>query len=603
MKLKVEQKAKITSRGNYEISFSTKELHNLYLAKKYDKLSEKFFDILTYFWNTTYLEMDEGEKNNINAFIKTFLTLFTDPHYIIAPVYAETFVNFSYIISNIVAMSSYKNTDEFLETLNYKKNKSEFYKFLTLYSARNTIKVDYDSFSGIDPHLFSLWYSNYCSLASYPCELMNDNLINHINNMNDKLAFTLHSIYCPYFITTYYYPDKERQVRETLNKLTQNTLKNIHIKNTPQKNKIAILSANWRNAHVVHQSCSEYINALKDDYELDLINLSKKNDDLEIGLFKNIKNIYFTDSESIDLSPVMDNDYIIAFYPDIGMNRESIYLSNLRIAPVQITTYGHPASTFGSEIDYFIGGTEVEDLNRVSDNYSERLILIPGIALHPRCPVYKKQLSKQKNERLIINCQWMSHKVNYRMLKNLSQILQLSDKKILFRFFPSLKVHYDSNFIPFENDLKEILGPDNIEIVHSSKYQKYMEVLEQGDISIYSYPFGGFFTIIDSLYLGKPIIVFEGTKAYNRFESALLKRLNLEELISYNDDEYINRTVNLINNNDYRLKLSEKIDKTDLTKLFNSKEPEYFQKAIDYLIVNHDKLKNENSKEPIVIDW
>jgi starch synthase len=38
---------------------------------------------------------------------------------------------------------------------------------------------------------------------------------------------------------------------------------------------------------------------------------------------------------------------------DIGMNVESRFLSNLRLAPAQVTTNSHPVSTFGSKIDFF----------------------------------------------------------------------------------------------------------------------------------------------------------------------------------------------------------------------------------------------------------
>jgi hypothetical protein len=42
------------------------------------------------------------------------------------------------------------------------------------------------------------------------------------------------------------------------------------------------------------------------------------------------------------------------------MHPVDLIFSNLRLAPVQVTTYGHSSSTHGSAIDYFIGGEEVE---------------------------------------------------------------------------------------------------------------------------------------------------------------------------------------------------------------------------------------------------
>ena len=48
------------------------------------------------------------------------------------------------------------------------------------------------------------------------------------------------------------------------------------------------------------------------------------------------------------------------FYPEVGMHAVSILMAALRLATVQVTSYGHSASTHGAEIDYFIGGSEVE---------------------------------------------------------------------------------------------------------------------------------------------------------------------------------------------------------------------------------------------------
>jgi hypothetical protein len=40
--------------------------------------------------------------------------------------------------------------------------------------------------------------------------------------------------------------------------------------------------------------------------------------------------------------------------------------------------YGHPVSTFGGEIDYFIGSAAAELPERATQFYSERLVLMPG---------------------------------------------------------------------------------------------------------------------------------------------------------------------------------------------------------------------------------
>ena len=123
-------------------------------------------------------------------------------------------------------------------------------------------------------------------------------------------------------------------------------------------------------------------------------------------------------------------------FPDIGMNLESIFISNLRLSTIQILLHGHSVSSFGAQIDYFISGIDSEKMENVEKNYSERLVLIPGIGLHPTYPEYIKEVgegfrqstNQQNNysEKLLISCPWISQKINYEHLLNLKSILEKS---------------------------------------------------------------------------------------------------------------------------------------------------------------------------------
>ena len=44
----------------------------------------------------------------------------------------------------------------------------------------------------------------------------------------------------------------------------------------------------------------------------------------------------------------------VLFYPDIGMEPFTYFLSFSRLAPVQAVTHGHPCTTGVPEIDYFV---------------------------------------------------------------------------------------------------------------------------------------------------------------------------------------------------------------------------------------------------------
>ena len=583
-----------------KLNINIEQLLLLYLHKEYDKLSEKFIDILNYFWEAEYLELSNEEKKHINMLVETFLYLITKADYVLNEKYAEKFIRLNPVISNITAISGYKNTDTQISILlDFENDKSNFIKVLTLYSSRNKIRLDYKKLFTINPKYASLWYINYLLLASYPSDVMDESIKNHINNIDDKFIIINYNLQGPYFIATYYSPDNDKKIRQNIN----NSIKkshNIKVENKPNKNKIAIITSKWAKNNVIYNSYCDFFKTLKTSYDLTLIHLGPEAENQDTGLFNKVENVRFTNEEG-SFNPVFKNDFKLIFYPDIGMSKESLYLANLRIAPIQVTGYGHPVSTFGSEIDYFIGGQDVDIADNAEQNYSERLVLIPGIGLNRQYPDFKIN-KPESHDQFIINCPWMCMKTNYNMLKILADIINRSDKKIIYRFYPSLRVQKENNFIPFENTLKSILGKDNLEIITQKDYKEYMSLMNEGNISIYSYPFGGYFTVIDSIYLAKPPVVMEGDKAYNRLASAVLKKTGLHELIAVNESEYIEKISKLINDDEYRHNISNKIKNTDLkAKLFNPNEAKYFKKAIDYLMVNHDKLKNENSKTPVII--
>lgn len=65
----------------------------------------------------------------------------------------------------------------------------------------------------------------------------------------------------------------------------------------------------------------------------------------------------------------------VLFYPDIGMSPFTYQLALSRLAPVQVTSWGHPITTGLDTMDYFVSSKLLEPA-QAQDNYSERLILL-----------------------------------------------------------------------------------------------------------------------------------------------------------------------------------------------------------------------------------
>ncbi len=581
-----------------------RDLFQLYLNQDYDQLSERFLRVLEHFENKTYFSLSPVAQYFINAFVKHFLHLFVQPDYILSDRHVTRFLQLNLTISNLVAISSFRTTDAYLEILRDQPN--NFAKFLTLYSARNTVKLDRDLIFASNPQLACLWYS--CVIEIYRTGLVNpvvqQNLREHLTYNHEQLT-TFYRVDDLSFGATYIDGEQDRIFKRRINASIQSSpfCTNAVIHNTPNPKKIAVISALWFSRHSVYRILYEFVDALKDDYELTLVHLGaiSSHNDIDVGCFKHVRYAYIKDG-TLNIDSLRENDFALAYYPDIGMSLESIFLSNLRIAPIQVCGLGHSVSTHGAEIDYFISGADVELTHGAEQCYSERLVLLPGAGAIHSHPDYQLQHRQKSRPEFIINCPWFAQKVNYSLICHLQEIVRQAKKPLLFRFFSGAALLRKNDFLPFVRDLTGLLGSNHVEVVPAKPYAEYMGMMEEGDICLDSYHFGGCNTIADGLFLRKPTITFEGSRWYSRIGSQMLRQVGLGELVAKTPEEYIELTLQLIHNDSYREQICTMLQSVDLDHtIFSTEGKMYFKQAIDYLLQNHDQLQTSTSRTPIYI--
>ena len=169
------------------------------------------------------------------------------------------------------------------------------------------------------------------------------------------------------------------------------------------------------------------------------------------------------ETETPDFSVFSPNDFSLAFYPDIGMSVESVLLANVRIAPIQVCGYGHPVSTHGSKIDYWLGGQAVESVEHATTNYSEHLVLIPGAGVAPLKPDYEPAGETLAVDRIVIGCPWYAQKTNAPLLDLLGRVIARVSAPVHFRIFPGGATGANG-LIPFRETVSGRLGADNVTV-------------------------------------------------------------------------------------------------------------------------------------------
>jgi len=583
-------------------SFNPHELLKLYLDRQFDELSEKFLALLAHFEQAMYVTLSPQDQYFVNAFVKHFLFLFTQPDYLISERHVGLFLRYNLVISNLVAVSSFRTTDAHLEVL--RDQEANFIKTLTLWSARNSVKFDRRKFFDLDPVRSSVWYSTFCQV--YRSGLINEvvcrNLREHYEFRDERLNLTFEPQEA-FFGSTYVDGECDRLIKPVVNRSLARLSAQYRIRNTPNPRKVAVLSALWSASHSIYRTTSHYVRALREKYHLTFFQLGGFGLTIDESLFDEVRHIT-NPGGSIDISPILENDFKVAFFPDVGMSPHSIVLANLRLAPIQVTTLGHSVSTFGAEIDYYISGADVEVPDHPEKNYSERLVLLPDCGVVHTLPQYVPTGRKKTVPELVINCPAFSQKMNVRFCRLLQRIIDecRQPANLRFRLFVGGTLRRQADFLPFFRDIGLILRGARIEIITNRPYPDYMALLEEGDLSIDSFHFGGCNTIADTLFLRLPTVTYEGDKWYNRIGSQMLRMVGTPELIATNDDEYVKIVKRLVDDERFRLEIRDRLTAADLeATIFNTASASSFQDAFDYLIAHHEQLQRETDRTPIRI--
>ncbi len=590
-----------TSSASPEFEFDVRHHLQLYVAGDFDRLSADFLRALKHFASLTSPSLSDADSANLLRFLKTFLTVFTQPDYTLSGQYAVLFVQKNYLLSNLVALTPLRNTDLFLELL--RGQSLNLAKLLTLYSARNSVRLDRRKLFDADPMLASYWYQQFCTI--YHTGLVREDIVQHLREhlaYRDERMKLVPDLEEPYYGSTYVDGALDREVKPFLNQTIRRSLPFKRCDNRPDPKKIAVISDSWLTGHSVYRTLAGYVANLKEKFHLTLFHITRARERIDVGLFDEVRQLEMK-ANTLHLEPLNPNDFMVAYFPDVGMNLPSILLANHRIAPIQIMGTGHPVSTWGAEIDYFFGGRLVDLPHLAARNYSEWLVLLPGMGAIHNWPLYQPTGRKKSLPAIVINCPGTGHKLHAAFLGTIRKLLDRVERPVHLRFFPGL-VQQTNAFLPFVSDVRQILGERaSVEFVPFQQYAEYMGLMEEADLSLDPFHFGGSNTVADSLFLRKPTVVWEGDKWYNRIGPSMLRLVGLNELICVNENEYLAKALLLIHDDRRREEFAAKLRAADLNAtVFSTEHASSFRLAVDYLIENHERLKGDGSREPIVIE-
>jgi protein O-GlcNAc transferase len=241
-------------------------------------------------------------------------------------------------------------------------------------------------------------------------------------------------------------------------------------------------------------------------------------------------------------------------FSDIGMDRLTLQLASLRLAPIQAITWGHPETTGIPTIDLYFSAEALEPPN-AQNNYSEKLIRLPnlGVYVDPLMPKTLdpklKALGLPKNEPLLL-CPGTSFKYSPGHDWVWVEIAKGLEKRRSGRlvFFTSSS---GSMSLLLTNRLRRVFAESGIDfearvcVIPVLDRARFFGLMGHAALMLDTLGFSGFNTAIQGVECGLPVLTFDGEFMRGRLASCLMRRMDLPELITGTHAEFIQRALEL----------------------------------------------------------
>ena len=299
-----------------------------------------------------------------------------------------------------------------------------------------------------------------------------------------------------------------------------------------------------------------------DEFLFSEINIKIKN----ITLPKNL-------NDKIDLINQQNLD--IVFYPDIGMSTEFYFLSFIRFAKIQITSWGHPITTGNSSIDYFLSSKLIEK-DDSQKYYSEKLILTNSLPMF----FYEPKISKNLSDNDLVKknlyfCSQSLIKIHPHFDIILKKILQKDKKAKIFFIKDKNQILYKK----LSNRLKKNLKSDfkNINFLEPMSNDEYINFCGKASVLLDTLYFGAGNSFHESMIYGTPTVSLPSNSLKSRIVLGAYKQMKITNPpIVNNIDDYVDKAVDLAN-----------LDENNMLEL----KRYYAENAKKYLFENKSFLK------------
>ena len=294
----------------------------------------------------------------------------------------------------------------------------------------------------------------------------------------------------------------------------------------------------------------------------------------------NYENIILPKDFHEKVKTIRNKNLDLLLYPDIHMSTNLYYLTLLRLAKFQITSWGHPETTGNNKIDFFLSSKLLET-DGYQNNFSEKVLLsnyLPMYFYKPKITfALKKEDIIRKN---IYFCPQSLFKMHPSFDEAIKKILH-KDKKAQIFFIKDRKEILSKMFFKRLNKIMSE-NVDRINFIDRLTPEEFVHYCGKVSVLLDPFWFGAGNTFHESMLYGTPTVTMPTKYLKSRVVAGAYKQMQIDDAPIFNNiDDYVDKCVELANQDNLDLKMyyKEQAEKNlfensnvidDLEKIFKS---------------------------------
>ncbi|MFM9911904.1 MAG: tetratricopeptide repeat protein [Methylophilaceae bacterium] len=242
----------------------------------------------------------------------------------------------------------------------------------------------------------------------------------------------------------------------------------------------------------------------------------------------------------------------VLIYPEVGMDPTTFRLASMRIAPIQMATWGHPETTGLPTIDYYLSAENFEGAE-AQKYYSEQLICLPNLGCYYSAEEIVFQSVDLSSldidpEKPLMICPGTPFKYapqHDHVFVDIAR--ELDDVQFVFFTYhriPELS-HKLARRLATSFAEAGMAYEKHVRFISWKTPAEFHFLMKNAHVMLDTIGFSGFNTAMQAIVCHTPVVAYQGQFMRGQLASGILKQLGMQAYIATNKQEYVECAVRL----------------------------------------------------------